>query len=76
MSKVSVICDINTKLFFNQDEAVAFLGFGSKDFFRESRKNKKLKYKYLAGKYIYTKKHLLDFVEALDEAPAEVEPAF
>lgn len=37
VSKPEIICDLNQKKFLNLEEAIAYLGFGSKDTFQQWR---------------------------------------
>jgi excisionase family DNA binding protein len=62
--EISVIIDISTKKWLNLNEAIAYLGYGSKGLFQEWRETGRLPY-YKPGKNILYKRTDLDrFVES------------
>lgn len=59
----TTICDLSTKKWLNLQEAIAYLGFGSKGLFQEWRETGKLPY-YKVGKMIvYKRKDIDDFIQ-------------
>lgn len=59
MTKIPVTCDLSTKKWLNLQEAISYLGFGSKGLFQEWRETGKLPY-YKPGKIILYKRSDLD----------------
>lgn len=55
----TIVCDLSTKKWMNLQEAVAYLGFGSKGLFQEWRETGRLPY-YSTGKIIIYKRTDLD----------------
>jgi len=63
MNKPTIFCDINTKKWLNLEEAIAYIGYGSKDTFQNWREEGKLNY-YRPGKIVLYKRTDLDkFIE-------------
>jgi hypothetical protein len=58
-SRITIVCDLSTKKWLNLEEAVTYLGFGSKGTFQEWRETGKLTY-YKPGKIIIYKRTDLD----------------
>jgi len=59
MKKPAVICDLNTKKWLNLQEAISYLGYGSKDTFKQWRETGLLTY-YKTGRIINYKRTDLD----------------
>lgn len=58
-TKIPVICDLTSKKWLSLQEAITYLGFGSKGLFQEWRETGRLTY-YKPGKIILYKRADLD----------------
>jgi len=59
MNKIPIVCDLTSKRWLNMEEAIIYLGFGSKSLFQEWRETGRLVY-YKPGKKILYKRTDLD----------------
>lgn len=59
MNRIPVVCDLTTKRWLNLQEAITYLGFGSKSLFQEWRETGRLTY-YKPGRTILYKRTDLD----------------
>ncbi len=64
MGKIPTVCDISTKQYLNMREAIAFLGFGNPNTFREWRETGKLDYYKVGRSIVYSQKALIKFMNA------------
>ncbi|QZT38693.1 helix-turn-helix domain-containing protein [Halosquirtibacter xylanolyticus] len=60
----TIFCDINTKKWLSLEEAITYLGFGSKDLFRRWRENGVLTYYKLGKRIVYKRADIDKYIES------------
>ena len=59
-----VFCDLNTKPYLNEKEAIVYMGYGSKDTLRRLRESGKLAYIKPAKNILYKRTDINRFLES------------